>query len=88
VTRGTLVVAALTIGVGCSRAATREQMEDRYRDELVGRGLDAAVAQCVVDGFFAELSDDEAKAFHARDELTPDEARRFAELGQACGGGG
>jgi hypothetical protein len=83
-----LAVAALAVGGGCSRAATREQMEDRYRDELVSRGLDATVAQCVVDGFFAELSDDEAKAFHARDELTPAEATRFAELGEACGAGG
>jgi hypothetical protein len=82
------IVALLCVGVliaGCGRGFDRDGSRDQLVADLVDGGLDPDVADCVVERFFAERTDDELRAFFERDELTEAERTEFVQLGVACG---
>lgn len=69
---------------GCrrsSRPAARTAFIAQLQQE---GGLTFEVAQCIVDRFFAERSDQELKEFFDRTELSSAERDEFARLGQLC----
>lgn len=85
-----VLVGVLALGLtmaslgGCTKGAARERARQDLIDQLVEGGLDRTIADCVVEGFFAERTDDELKAFIARPELTDAERAEFARLGESC----
>lgn len=85
-----VLVGVLALGLtaaslaGCAKGAARERARQDLIDQLVDGGLDRTLADCVVEGFFAERTDDELQAFIARPELTGAERAEFARLGESC----
>jgi hypothetical protein len=79
-------LAAALLG-GCGGGGlSRDQLEDRYIDTLIDRGIEPAVAECVISAFFGELTDDELRDFNTDgDELTPAQSARIGELAAECG---
>lgn len=80
----TAAVLVLTPLTGCAKGVARERARRDLVDQLVEGGLDRTIADCVVEGFFRERTDDELKAFIARPELTDAERAEFARLGESC----
>jgi hypothetical protein len=80
----TLVVLAGCRKPGLSRDEVRNRWVDTYVSEL---GLSESEAGCIVDRWFAELSDDELKPLTTGDELNDEQLQRFGELAVACGVG-
>lgn len=82
-----LCVALLpTVGAlaACGESNSRKRARADLVDQLVEGGLERAVADCVVESFFDVRNDDELRAFFEREELTDDERREFAQLGEVC----
>ncbi len=78
----TLTLAALA---ACASAPGRDEARDDLIEQLVGRGLPSAIAECVVDRFFAAHSDSELREFYDRDELSDEEIEEFTTFGADCG---
>lgn len=84
------LIAALVVAVAavpsaaCAKGVARERARQELVDQLVEGGLDRTIADCVVEGFFAERTDAELKAFIARPDLTEAERAEFARLGESC----
>ena len=82
---------AVTVLVVCSPGLmacgrSRDDYEQDFKDLVLERGTDLSPSQvdCVIDGFFADMSDAEVRAFSRRDELTPTEAQRLRDLTTSC----
>jgi hypothetical protein len=80
-----LVVALATTPAfaGCNRNR-RDDAVRSLTEQLVDGGLERDIAECVVERFFAERSNDEIDAFFDRPELTEGEQAEFARLGAEC----
>ncbi len=83
------LLSALIVSLGLCVLAGCGSVRDRAHDDLVDQlvddgGLARPVANCVVDGFFAERSTEELKEFFAREGLTDAERAEFARLGTEC----
>ena len=83
-----MCVVAVGVLAGCGRRElTREQLEDRYVDEIVDAGIERDVAECVISRLFGGMTDAELREFNTSgSDLTPDELQRVGELADACGG--
>jgi hypothetical protein len=82
-----LSLAALAALVACGGGtATRRDVVDGYRRELVRTGVHEAQARCLTERFFGALTDAELRAFQVRDALTDAERARFTQLGDECAG--
>ena len=80
-----VLLLAVTPGlVACGRS--RDDYEQDFKQLVLERGTDLSPSQvdCVIDGFFADMSDAEVRAFSRRDELTPTEAQRIRDLTTSC----
>ena len=79
-----VVLALLPVTAGC-RSSSRPRARTAFIEQLQQEGgLTRDVAQCIVDAFFAERSDQERKAFFDRKELTAAESEEFGRLAQQC----
>jgi hypothetical protein len=68
----------------CGESNSRKRARADLVEQLVEGGLERPVADCVVEAFFDVRNDDELRAFFDREELTDDERREFAQLGEIC----
>lgn len=69
---------------GC-RKSSRPDARTAFVAQLQQEGgLASDVAECIVDRFFADRTDQELKEFFERTELTQAEAEEFGRLAQAC----
>ncbi len=81
----TAVVLAAFAGCG-SRGLSRDGLRDAYVARIAGAGIGRAVAECVVDRLFDEMTDDELRRFNTDGtSLTEAESARIAQLADACG---
>lgn len=81
----TLLLGAMPVTLTACRKSSRPAARTAFIAQLQQEGgLTIDVAQCIVDRFFAERSDEELKAFFDRAELTAAERDEFARLGQLC----
>ena len=76
-----VVVIATTVSCGSD---PRSDGRHSLVQQLEAGGLDQNTAECVVDAFFHDKTNDELKGFFDRPQLTPEEAAEFAALGQKC----
>jgi hypothetical protein len=86
VRRSLVVLLALLLPVlgGC-RKSSRPDARAAFVEQLQQEGgLTPDVAECIVDAFFAERTDQELKEFFERKELTAAERDEFARLGREC----
>jgi hypothetical protein len=81
--RHLLLVAVTLVAASCGSQA-RDDARNSLVRQLEDGGLDQKTAECVVDAFFADKTDEELKGFFDRPELTPEEAVEFAALGERC----
>lgn len=65
-------------------SSDRHDARNSLVQQLVDGGLQRPLAECVVDAFFKDKSDDELRGFFDRPELTPDERAEFEALGAQC----
>ena len=77
-----LVVLLLLLAACGSRGLSRDQLYDRYVDDLTNSGVAHDVAQCVIDHLFDPMSDAQLKAFNTKgdalDDAQMDQVRRLA----------
>ncbi|MEY4173833.1 MAG: hypothetical protein RI900_998 [Actinomycetota bacterium] len=84
--RSMVVLLALMLPVlgGC-RKSSRPDARAAFVTQLQQEGgLTPDVAECIVDRFFADRTDQDLKEFFERDELTIAEAEEFGRLAEAC----
>ena len=74
----------LALAAGACGSPDRDEARQSLVQQLEDGGLDERTAECVVDAFFADKTNDELKSFFERDQLTPEEAVEFASLGERC----
>ena len=90
--RGVSVLFVVVVGAlaGCrERELTREQLEDRYVDEVVEGGIDRDIAECVISRLFGGMTDAELREFNTSGaDLTAEERQRVGQLADACGATG
>jgi hypothetical protein len=80
-----LVAATLLPALGGCRKSSRPDARTAFIGQLQQEGgLAPDVAECIVDRFFAERTDQELKEFFEREELTVAEAEEFGRLAEAC----
>ena len=80
-----VVGGSLAVLAACSgNTATRRDVVDGYRRELVRTGVHEAQARCITERFFGALTDVELRAFQERNALTDAERARFTQLGDEC----
>ena len=82
---GKLLVLVLLLAACGSRGLSRDQLYDRYVDDLTNGGVPHEVAQCVIEHLFDPMSDDQLKAFNTKgDELTDDQMTQVQRLATQC----
>lgn len=80
-----LVTLMLLPVLGGCRKSSRPDARAAFVAQLQQEGgLASDVAECIVDRFFADRTDQELKEFFERTELTPAEAEEFGRLAEAC----
>lgn len=84
-----VVAVSLLLAVGCRRQGlSRDQVRDRWVSTYVADlGLTESEAGCIVDRWFAEMSDAELRPLTEGDEPSDEQLQRFGELAVACGVG-
>ena len=80
-----LALGAAGVG-GCARSGlTRSQLKDRYIAGLVTSGVPKATASCVIETFFAELTDAQLKSFNSDGtSLTDAQRAEIRRISQTC----
>ena len=84
-----LALCLLLFATGCVAINyTKAQVRDRWVATYVQQlHITKPQAECIVDRFFGEISDDELKPLTKGKDLTDAEVQRIAELALACGVG-
>lgn len=85
-----LAVAAIGIGAAACVPSrfSKEQVRDRWVSTYVEQlGITETQAACIVDAWFAEISDDELRPLTKGKELSEAQATRIGELAVDCGVG-
>ena len=82
-----MFVVAVGLLAGCrQKDLTRDQLEDRYVDEIVDAGIERDVAECVIARLLGPMTDDELREFNSSgSELSAEEMQRVGELAAVCG---
>lgn len=78
-----VLVAAGSVLPACGRSRADYQTEFKVLVESRGQ-LAPEEVDCVMDGFFGEMTDGEARAFARRDELTDQEAASLQSWASRC----
>lgn len=80
-----LLVLLLGPGLAACRKSSRPEARTAFITQLQqDGGLTRDAAECIVERFFADRTDQELKEFFERTELTPAEAEEFGRLAQQC----
>lgn len=80
-----VLLASLLPVLGGCRKSSRPDARTAFIAQLQQEGgLTLEAAECIVDLFFAERSDQELKEFFERTDLTQAEAEEFGRLAQEC----
>ena len=84
-----VVVVSLLLLAGCRRPGlSRDQVRDRWVDTYVEQlDLSESQAGCIIDRWFAELSDAELRPLTEGAEPNEAQLQRIGELAVACGVG-
>lgn len=76
--------AAVVLGA-CQAPVGKDSVKRQLQAGLTADGdIPDWLASCIVDGFVDPMTDAEARAYAAQDDLTPEQRRRIDELTTAC----
>jgi hypothetical protein len=83
--RSVLLVLVVALAACGARGLSRDQLYQRYVDDLTNDGVPNDIAQCVIEHLFDPMSDVQLKAFNTKgDALTQAQMAQVERLAAQC----